>query len=89
MLNKNKVGLVVGLFLAAMHAVWALAVAIFPNALQSFLDWIFSIHFLVPIWKLTAFNFIDATLLVMMTFIAGYIIGFGFACVHNTIHKKK
>lgn len=88
MLDKNKVGLIVGLFLAAMHAAWALAVAIIPNALQSFLDWIFNIHFLQPIWKLTAFNFVDAIFLVIVTFIAGYISGWVFAWVYNSMYKK-
>ncbi len=88
MLDKNKIGLSVGLFLAMVHAVWALAVAIIPGALQSFLDWIFDIHFLEPIWKLTTFNLINAIFLVIITFIIGYILGWVFVWVHNLYHKK-
>jgi len=87
-MEKNKVGLVVGLFLAIVHAIWALTVAIIPNQLQSFLDWIFNIHFLVPVWKITEFNFMNAIFLVIMTFVIGFIVGWVFAWLHNLLHKK-
>jgi hypothetical protein len=89
MLDRNKFGLTVGLFMAVIHAVWALTVAIIPGALQSFLDWIFNVHFLQPIWILTTFNFGKAILLVIITFVIGYILGWIFAWLHNFHHKKK
>ena len=88
-LDKNKIGLVVGLFLAIIHAVWALFVAIMPSTLQSFLDWIFNIHFLEPVYTLTTFSFGNAIFLVIVTFIAGFILGWIFAWIHNLLHKKK
>lgn len=89
MLDKNKIGLAFGLFLAIVHAVWALSVAVVPGMLQSFLDWIFNIHFLNPVWVLTSFNFANAIMLVAFTFIAGYVFGWVFAWAHNLIHTKK
>ncbi|MBS3088521.1 hypothetical protein J4402_01955 [Candidatus Pacearchaeota archaeon] len=88
MIDKNKCGLALGLFFAIVHAVWALAVAIIPGSLQSFLDWIFALHFVAPVWSLTAFNFVNAILLVIVTFITGYILGWVFAWAHNLCHKK-
>jgi len=88
MIDKNKVGLAFGLFLAIMHAVWSLAVAVITNQLQSFLNWIFDLHMIVPIWKITAFNLMNAVLLVIVTFISGYILGWIFAACHNLLHKK-
>ena len=88
MIDKNKTGLTLGLFLAVVHAVWALAVAVIPGPLQASLDWIFNIHFLEPIWKLTAFNLINAIFLVIITFVIGYIFGWVFAWLHNLHHKK-
>ena len=86
--DKNKIGLIVGLFFAIVHAVWALMVAIIPSTLQSFLNWIFELHFILPIWILTAFNFVDALTLVIITFISGYIFGWVFAAVYNWFVKK-
>jgi len=89
MLDKNKIGLALGLFLAVVHAVWALMVAIIPGPLQSSLNWIFVLHSLEPIWILTPFNFLNAILLVIVTFILGYIFGWVFAWVHKVVHKGK
>jgi len=69
-----KPALVGGLVLAIVHAVWALMVALIPQEFQSFLNWIFGLHFLMPIYQLTAFNFGKALMLTIMTFISGYVV---------------
>ena len=86
-LNKNRVGLILGTFFALIHALWAISIAIIPVTLQNFLNWIFKVHFLNPIWVITAFNFVDAILLVIITFICGYVFGWIFAAVWNTLKK--
>ena len=89
-LNKNKIGLAFGGLLAIFHLVWSLGVAIIPNGLQSFLDWIFKIHFLNNVWTLTSFNPLYALYLVLMTFVFGFIFGWTYALIHNWIdHGKK
>ncbi len=88
-LDKNKIGLISGLFLAGLHALWALLVLIVPNGLQWFLDWIFEMHFLQPIWKLTAFNALNALMLVVVTFVFGFAAGWLFSWIHNLFHKMK
>lgn len=88
MLDKNKTGLILGVFFAIVHAVWALAVAAIPVTLQNFLDWIFKVHFLQSVWILTSFNFLDAVMLVVITFVCGFVFGWVFAWVWNMIHKK-
>lgn len=87
-LNKNKLGLILGTFFALMHALWALAVAIGAGFLQTALDWIFKIHFLKPVYVITAFSLSNAILLVIVTFVCGYIIGWVFAAIWNWIGKK-
>ncbi len=87
-MNKNKSGLIVGLFLALVHAVWAVIIAVIPAQMQSFLDWVFKLHFIEPVWKLTTFNFLNAIFLVIVTFIAGYIFGWVFVWVYKLIGKK-
>ncbi len=70
-LNKNKVGLALGIFFGFVHLVWALTVAIIPTGLQSFLDWIFNIHFVQPVYTLIPIDWINALILVVVTFIVG------------------
>lgn len=89
MLDKNKVGLSLGIFLAIVHAFWALMVAVMPGTLQSFLDWVFLLHSIVPVWVLTPFSFVNSILLVIVTFVLGYIFGWVFAWAHKMVHGKK
>lgn len=87
-MNKNKAGLVVGIFVAALHAVWAFLIAVIPGTLQSFLDWVFKLHSLEPYWKITTFDFVNAIILVVLGFIFGYIFGWIFAWIYNMMSKK-
>lgn len=87
-LDKNKTGLIVGLFLAAIHLIWSLGVLLIKSPMQNFLNWIFTLHALQPYWILTSFNFMNMIWLLIVTFIAGYILGWIFAIVANYIHKK-
>ena len=88
-LNKNKTGLALGAFFAVVHAIWVLAVAIFgAGGMKSFIDWILSLHFITISYAITGFNFVNALLLVIVTFIGGYIMGGIFATVWNWIKKK-
>ena len=89
MRDKNKTGVTWGLFFAIFHAIWALAVAIMPGTLQSFLDWVFHIHFLERVWILTSFNFLNALVLVVFTFVVGYVLGWVYAWADNMHHKNK
>ena len=89
MLDKNKVGLSLGIFLAIFHAAWALMVAVMSGTLQSFLDWIFLLHSIKPVWILTSFSLVNSVLLVIVTFISGYVLGWVFAFAHNLHHKKR
>jgi len=87
-LNNSKTGLVLGLFFAIVHAVWALLVLIIPANLQNFIDWAFKLHFLEPIYTITSFNLVNAVLLLIVTFVCGYVLGWVFAAVWNKLVKK-
>ena len=88
-MNKNKAGLVGGIFLGAAHLLWALAIGLFPSLMQSLLDFIFRLHFISNGWQLSVFNFVDAVLLVIITFLVGYAVGWLFALVVELTYKKK
>jgi hypothetical protein len=84
-LNTNKIGLSFGLCLAVLHLVWSFFVGVIPNALQSFIDWVFVLHSIQPLYIIMPFSFWNTVLLVIITFVFGYIIGFVFATLHNLL----
>lgn len=84
--GKNKLGLMIGIFAAFFHAVWALLVAIGVG--QKSLDWIMPMHFLNNLYSVADFSFGIALLLIVMAFIGGYIIGWLFAALWNLLNKK-
>ncbi len=86
MLNKNKLGLVVGSFLGIWHLLWALLVAV--GIAQWLMDWIFRLHFIQPLYKVTEFKPILALALIVLTTILGYIIGWVLAAIRNWLHAE-
>jgi hypothetical protein len=87
-ISKNRLGLTLGIFFALIHAVWAIVISIMPSATQTMLNWVFMLHFLDPIYKITAANLINGLMLVILTFISGYVVGWVFAGIYNFIAKK-
>lgn len=69
----HKVGLVFGSFLGFFHIVWSLLVAL--GWAQGSLDFIFGLHMIEPVFKVSAFSFATAGMLVAVTAIIGYIFG--------------
>lgn len=67
----NKPALVVSLFVAGLHALWAILVVLGIG--QTVMDWIFPLHFIDSMYTVTGFNFINAILLVITAFVGGYI----------------
>jgi hypothetical protein len=82
-MNKNKIGLTLGYLLAGIHLIWAILIASIPNAVQTFFNWIFKIHGLAPVIQITYMTLANAILLVITTFVIGYILGWLFACVFS------
>ncbi|MFA6888792.1 MAG: hypothetical protein WC254_04835 [Candidatus Woesearchaeota archaeon] len=85
-INKNVLGITMAIFLGAMHAVWALAVAV--NIGQKFLDFIFPMHFLSNVYSVMTFSFATALMLVVMATVCGYVMGWLFAALWNYVDKK-
>lgn len=75
-MKKDKccsLGSVLGAFMASVHALWSLMVII--GLAQGFLDWIYSLHFLNNPYKVTAFNLGKALILLVVTYLCGYLMG--------------
>lgn len=90
MMSKNGLGLVVGLFLALLHFIWSILVAIMPETIQNFFLWVFSLHHIaIPFAIVTPFVLSRAIVLVILTFITGYITGWVLGALRQMIMKKK
>ncbi len=85
MINKNKLGIAVGLFAALCHLVWILAVAL---GVQKFVNWILLLHSIQLDFVLTNVVFLNAILLIILAFIGGYVMGWVFAAILNWANKK-
>lgn len=84
-LNANRIGLTLGIFIALLHAIWALLVGVGVG--QEVLDWIFPMHFLSSIYTIIQFNVLTAIILIVMAFLAGYVMGYIFALIYNLVEK--
>lgn len=82
-LHQHTVGLAVGATAAILHAVWAVVVALMPRVAQGLLNGNIVLHFLsVPV-QIAPFTLGDAVMLVIVSFIVGYIVGCVFARAYN------
>jgi hypothetical protein len=83
----NKPALVVGLFVAAMHAFWSLSVALGIG--QMYLNWIFPLHFLDNLYTVNAFNLLTSLLLVVVAFVTSYVATLLFVWLWKVVKVKK
>ena len=84
-IGPNKAGLVLGTLLGGWHLLWSLLVA--AGWAQSFINFIFWIHFIKPIYVIEPFNAGIALLLVVVTATIGYAVGFAFGVLWNKLHR--
>jgi hypothetical protein len=86
MISKVKTGLSLGIFIAVLHLIWAIAIAI--GIAQPVIAWILSMHMLQNYLIVTSFSIVHTLILVVMTFISGFIFGWLFALFWNMFHKE-
>lgn len=84
-MSALRLGIVVGLVVAAMHAAWATMVAL--GWAQPFLDFIFHLHFVTPPYHVEAFDLATAGMLVGVTGGLGFLAGAVFAIAWNAFHS--
>ena len=77
-MHKNHFGLALGSLFALLHAVWLLAVAVIPEPLYNFIHWVLTLHHVDFSFNILPFSLTKAVILVAMTFVFGYIIGWLF-----------
>jgi len=86
-IDVNRLGLTFAIFMAVLHAFWAICVAVGIG--QTYLNWIFPLHFVSGIFSVTTFSFWGALLLIVVAFIAGYVCGVILAAIWNILRKKR
>ena len=86
-LNKNRTGLVLGAFIGLWHFSWVLLVAV--GLAQPLIDWIFRLHFIQPVYRVTSFRWDHAAGLVLFTAVSGYFLGWIFAALWNGLHPPE
>lgn len=86
-LNKNSTGLTIGLLVALMHFGWLVLVGI--GVAKAFYDWILELHHISLSFAILPFNIVNAVLLLVITFVGGYIFGWIFAAIWNMSCQKK
>ncbi len=83
----NRPAVAIATFIAGMHALWALMVAIGVG--QAYLDWIFPLHFIGTTFSVMSFSLLTALLLIIVAFIATYLAVLLFGVVWTLMMKKK
>lgn len=83
--NKNSAGLAFGMFFGLAHLVWSILVAL--NWAKPLVDWILGLHFMQLSYSMAPFSFGTALLLVVVTFVVGYIFGFLIAALWNAFRE--
>ena len=85
-LSKNKAGLSMGVLLALVHLVWLVLIA--TGVAQFCLDWVFKMHSLSNPMTILPLDKLNSLMLIVFTFVVGYILGWVFVLLHNLLHKK-
>lgn len=84
-LNQNHVGTALGSTFALAGAVWAIIVAI--GSAGAFLRFAMALHFISGPYVIAPFSLGIAVMLVIVAFLAGYILGWVFSAIYNSIKK--
>lgn len=66
---------------------WSLLVAL--GLAQLVVDWIFRLHFIQPPYTITGFNLGTAAILIVVTSVIGFVMGWLFAAIWNLLHSHE
>jgi hypothetical protein len=81
-INPLKLGAASAAVLGGIHVVWALLVAV--GVAQGFMDFIFRLHFILPILNVGPFDLATAVGLVALTSAVGFVAGYLLAICINS-----
>ncbi len=82
-MDPLRSGLVLGALFGLWHLCWSLLVAI--GWAQPVIDFVFWMHFLKPVYVVQPFSVLTAAVLIIITAVLGWVIGFIFANLWNWV----
>ena len=87
-IRPHSFGMVFGLFLGLFHFVWV--AMIFTGTAQPFIDFVFRLHMITPLFQIAPFSMGNAVGLVVFTVSFGYITGFVLGAMWNrfVVHSR-
>lgn len=83
--NANRAGLVLGTLMGGWHFVWATLVAL--GWAQALINFVFWMHFIEPIYVIKPFQAGVAAILIIVTAVFGYLMGYILGVLWNWIHR--
>ncbi len=84
-INPVRSGLVLGAVIGLWHLSWSLLVAL--GWAQPFVDFVFWMHFIKPVYVIQAFAPMTATILIIVTALFGFVVGSVFGLLWNWFHR--
>lgn len=87
MAKKNLFGLTGGVLMAAFHLLWLILVGL--KLAKPLMDKILSLHHIQLTYSMIDFRWGHALVLIIFTFIVGYVGGWALAAVCNLLKEKK
>ncbi len=85
MLNKNKTGLALGLFVGFLHLVWSVLLAL--GLAEPLINFIENLHSVDNFTMLLPFDLGRSIGLILLTALVGYVVGYVFATIWNKVQK--
>jgi len=85
-LKPISVAIYTGFFVATLHLIWSLMVAFGVG--QTYLDWILGLHFVKNPFIVVPFSLSVMIILLVVTFVVGFILGWVGTVCWNKITKK-
>jgi hypothetical protein len=85
-ISVAKTAVVLGAVSAGWHFCWSTLVAL--GIAQPFIDFVFWMHFIKPVYVIEPFEISRAAILLLVTIVFGSITGGAFALIWNAAHRS-
>ena len=85
-IDPLRSGFALGAVVGLWHLSWSLLVAF--GWAQPFIDFIFWMHFIKPVYVVQGFTSTTAVILVVLTTLMGFVVGWIFGTLWNWLHRR-
>jgi len=85
-IHPVKAGIILAALFGGWHLLWAVLVAV--GWAQALIDFVFWMHFIKPVYVIGPFNLGIAAVLIVVTSVVGFLIGYIFSVLWNWLHAS-